>query len=732
MELWDQIIHQSKDCHTKQAWKDFFTIFQIEISKTTNSKYISDIFKSLHNDPQSPNYDPIIFGSLILGCLSSWNLDLGLKIFKFVENISAPEFVIPAAKLHLERGQPQKTKQITQKSLRLKNLSIEDEIQLEMLLISAFTEEGKNKKAISLLAKLGKKVQSTTLNPKENSEIKNQMARVYYFFGKYPDAGKLFSEASSAFKVLQDWEAATKAYFNAASSYHNSGNKYQTIAFDYLRKSQLLSEQYNLKGPLAHIESFYAVDAYNHGNFKKAIEHLIKANRLTPDSDTSYRKLHLLSMLTINYLITGQYQKAQKIGENTLKLAELDESNRQRTRYLCLKAELLWEQGNIIQSQTILEDILPQFKMNGVKTLEELYTYTRYLHQSSLLNKSQEVNLNLDIDNILKENIFNWLEFLCAKVEVLLSLNEVHEADNLNINIIERSIEHSDFYHKAISYKNSLEISLRKSEPESLFSSKLNLFKKSLSDLGETPLDAKLLIFQSAHCYHKGEFDECIKFLKMGLKNSKINFADKFVLESWIKTAEGKSSKLSADWQEALIANQTKRYFKPNIRFRSDTVLTINGIYDVDLIHYPTLSELIKYLMTKPNHKASTSELQIDVWNQSLNTQGWQQKIRNSIMRLRSLIHYSMAPLIIQKLNEVYLFHNAIEIVDVKKEIFISEEPREQKIQNLVLENPMSSIELSKTLELSPATTKRTLKKMVENGQLQTIKEGRGVLYTQN
>ena len=43
---------------------------------------------------------------------------------------------------------------------------------------------------------------------------------------------------------------------------------------------------------------------------------------------------------------------------------------------------------------------------------------------------------------------------------------------------------------------------------------------------------------------------------------------------------------------------------------------------------------------------------------------GWQQKIRNSIMRIRTLFPYTIAPLIVHMKNEIRLFHEAIDFVE--------------------------------------------------------------------
>jgi hypothetical protein len=80
---WDILIKQARDCHTKQAWEQFFDETGEILATSSHAKPIEDIFKILRQDPQSLLYDPRIWGRLIQGCLSSWSLELGHEITEF-------------------------------------------------------------------------------------------------------------------------------------------------------------------------------------------------------------------------------------------------------------------------------------------------------------------------------------------------------------------------------------------------------------------------------------------------------------------------------------------------------------------------------------------------------------------------------------------------------------------------------------------------------------------------
>src|SRR5262249_47866623 len=84
---WEAIVKLARDCHTKQAWEALFESYGEAMATTSNAKPLSEIFKILKADPQSLQYEPRIWGRLMQGCLSSWNLELGCEIAEFAKKI---------------------------------------------------------------------------------------------------------------------------------------------------------------------------------------------------------------------------------------------------------------------------------------------------------------------------------------------------------------------------------------------------------------------------------------------------------------------------------------------------------------------------------------------------------------------------------------------------------------------------------------------------------------------
>ncbi|TWW07945.1 hypothetical protein E3A20_29250 [Planctomyces bekefii] len=151
---------------------------------------------------------------------------------------------------------------------------------------------------------------------------------------------------------------------------------------------------------------------------------------------------------------------------------------------------------------------------------------------------------------------------------------------------------------------------------------------------------------------------------------------------------------------------------------------TVSEHYTISLERHPALAELLHYLLLTHNFSADSAEIQTQVWKQSLATQGWQQKIRNTIMRLRDFFPYTIAPIIVHA-DKVSLFREAIDIVPTRTEGLGTEE----EALRLLSHGPMSSIDLAHRLKISAATAKRVLKRLADDKAVCVTKQGRNVFY---
>lgn len=719
---WDNIIKQARDCHTKQAWEAFFDQFGEQIATGGHSKPIVEIFKLLRTDPQSLQYEPKLWGKLIQGCLTSWNLELGREIAEFAKKIPSTAVTIPAAQLYLEIGAPSTTRELAHRTLRLTGLSQAERLQLEILIASSFAEEGKRQKTIRILNDIRKAMPSSDLQPRERADFLMAVGRMQFLLGRYLQAAEAFYDASKLFSLLRDWESAARCIFNTAACHLNGGTSRVSEAFSMIEECRRLAQRENLPGPLSHCEAAYGMDAYQHGDFAAAREHLRQALEYLPISDKSVRRLHILSMLAYTYLAMGRYHLAKKFANQTFDLAALDESQRFKTRYTTLRAELLWEDGLIEESQQLLSSSVLPLESHGVHTLEELSTLSRFLLQSAYLNASNGPE-RFEIDEALQKNVHAWLDYKYACGQITLNRSDFPQAESLFTDCLNIARKNGNRQHEALGLLGLIQSQLKQRKVEATDT----LYKELevvVARLGETPLRTPILFIHAARHYQSGNYAECEKLLRQALKTSRQSFADRFVLAAWIATMEGRSSRLTLPWQIKLLARFTRQYFAPTLEALDEQHFRISGNYLVSLERHPSLADLLHYLLLKPNYSASMSEIQSCVWKQSLATQGWQQKIRNTIMRLRDFFPQTIAPIIVHH-DEVSLFKEAITIQPSRREGLDTN----AEIIRLLCESPMSSSQLSKRLKISAATTKRILKRLTEESTIQSIKNGRNVFY---
>jgi tetratricopeptide (TPR) repeat protein len=658
------------------------------------------------------------------GCLSAWNLDLGREIAEFVKKIPSPGINLPSAQIYLESGQPATAREIAHRTLRLANLQPSERLQLEILIANSYAEEGKRPKAIRQLAKVKASMEHSVVSDKERADFLTHMARMNFFLGRYNESADLFFDAANIYLTLGDWEGAAKGIFNTAACHLNGGSTKRDDAFAMVEKCRKLAVAHDLPGPLSHCEAAYGLDAFQHGDFPAAREHLRLALEFLPVSDKSYRRLHVLSMLAYTYLAMGRYHLAKKFGQQTLDLAALDESERNKNRYFSLKAELLWEGGEILESCEQLYKIVQSFETYGVHTLEDLSTLNRQLNQSTLLNKSIQPPKTQFAESI--KNHSTWLSFLHATGMQLLLQEKYLEADRYFLEALQKSRLLNYRFLEALGLHGLILSRLRQSKVDEMVNYSRE-FEVAVARLGETPLKMAVHFIDAAKAYQCGDFAECCRVLKAALKASRQSFSDQLVLNAWIATIEGRSFRLLHSWQTQMVAFHTKTYFAPCLEVLDEKIFKVSKHYIVSLEKHPSLAVLLHYLMAKPNHAADTTEIQIKVWRQSLQSQGWQQKIRNTIMRIRDFFPYTIAPLIIHA-DKIFLNRDAISLVTPR----LASLDSEGEVLRLLADCPMSSHQIAEHLAVSPATAKRILKKLTDTQHLFMTKEGRHVFYSKS
>jgi tetratricopeptide (TPR) repeat protein len=556
---------------------------------------------------------------------------------------------------------------------------------------------------------------------KDRADYVIRTGRLQYFMGQYPMAAKSFAEAAPLYLELKDWEGAAKALFNAGACIQNSGNDDADAATAMVEKCRKLSLEHNLWGPLSHCEAFYGVECYNQGLFSSAKDHFRRAMTVIPVNDKSFRRLHILSFLSLTYFAMGRYSLAIKFGRQTLELAATDTSDRFKTRYMALEAEILWEEGKISESMSVLKKAVHQLSLHGVHNLEELSTVSRYQIQLAILG--EVVTEKIKIDESLQKKQESWLEYQYSCALMQASSNAPSDLDGQLHELVDQAKKCGSLQYQALSLLAMIRVFLQRGQIESA-QKILPQLECAVSRIGDTPIRAKLQCIYSAIAYQSGDFEGAVKHLHAVDKMSAVSWADKFAVQACLATIRGESPRFQNEWQEKIVARFVRGYFAPTIKFGDKREVVISGRYRVSLEKHPAMSDLLVYLSERVPHGATLAEVQQHVWKESLNAQGWQQKIRNSVMRLRDLFPYTIAPIIVHG-DSLRFFGEAIRVLRDHAD----GDSIETQVRNMLREGPLSSQNLADSLEISLATAKRALKKMVDDHQLQFEKSGRNVVY---
>ncbi|MFW7378046.1 MAG: tetratricopeptide repeat protein [Oligoflexus sp.] len=724
---WDFIVKQARSCHTKEAWSQFLVTHGNLLMQTNQSKPISEVFKCLSRDQQSLNYHPDLWVALLAGCIASWDLDLGVKIAQFTDKIPYPLLAIRSAEIYLESGQPATARKVANRAMRLKSIMPSEEIQIQMIICKTYVEEGRQIMALRLLSKLTDLIHQTVLDEPLKGEILTNMARAHFFLGNYNEAATLFHQSFEIFHQVKYWESAAKGLFNAAACLHNSGVKQQELAFRYVEKCHQIAVEHDLRGPLSHCFAFYGTHEYQLGNFTQAAKFFRRALAAIPQADQSFRRLHILSMLTLSHLKKGQYRLAFHHGNKTLELAKQDESERFKARYITLESEINWQLGRIEFSQDLLQKAVKPLQSQGVYTLEQLSTLSRYYTQSALLNQALQ-SVQPKIAPRLKENTYAWMEFLIAKSDLLITSGNYQEAEKLALHCHDEASSKHSLYFANRSLVNLIQTRLARNLLDDTLQDYMQKLEHAAENTDLNRLQIHVYIAQASLAYRQGAFEDCIRILQNGLRCTAIPFSYQEVVKIWLATCEGHATKFHANWKSQFVTRATRIYFRPSLEKLNPDHYLVSGHYQVSLHSTPMLAKLMDYLIHQPNMTAEPEELQKQVWNQPLSLQGWQQKIRNTLMRLRTLFPYSIAPLILHD-EVVRLNVEAISIHQSPLPLPKEELPLDQQVLILIKKNPLSSSQITDQLGISSATTKRILKKLINDDIVSVRKIGRNVQY---
>lgn len=383
----------------------------------------------------------------------------------------------------------------------------------------------------------------------------------------------------------------------------------------------------------------------------------------------------------------------------------------------------MWEEGNLLESQSFLREKTLHLISHGVNTLEEMSTLSRYYLQCARLN-DESVSPAVEIAEQLRKNTGDWLEYLNAKGQLELSQRNFALAQKTFEKCRDKAAQYGDKYHFGLSLLGLIQVNLAQNICDQNVTNLSREFEIAMARLVETPVKVHTHLVRAAIAYKDMDFSKCKHHLNMAANTPRIGLADKFVVDVWRATANGKSVRIIHNWQRQLLKHMTKIYFNPSLEMTGKSRFLVSSIYPVDLSNYPAMVSLLEYLLKSKRFSASPEKIQEQVWGQTISMQGWRQKIRNTITRLRDQFPFTMAPLFIHN-DEIELF---AEVINMQPFVSGSTEPHDEVIR-ILREGPMSTNHLANRLDISLATAKRILRRLNEEERITVMKVGRRVFY---
>ena len=724
------MLDTAKKCNTKQSWSELFAANRDLITNCNDTNLIKRLFFRLRADENSLHYDPGIWTILLRSCLSNWDLQLGKEISAFTEPIANATTSLLAAEIYLEAGQPAKARKSARRALRLKEISSSESIQCHMILCRSYVEQGRKVMAIRLLNKIETEIESKIYTDNFRSDIYTSIGRTFFFLGSYLEAARYFERSAPLLEAQGSWETLARVLFNAAASYHNSSKQHHEHAFNLVKRCHSISTTHTLRGPLSHCLAFYGTHHYQIGSFGLAANYYRRALDALPSVEDSFRRLHILSMLTFSLLRKGQLKQGFNYGKKTLALARKDQSSRFKIRYLALEAEILWHQNKLEDADTKLSEALKEVVTGGIHTLEQLSSYSRYLWQRAQVSNIKDL-INPKINSVLKQNLPAWAEYCLAKAEVALTEDKVTDAIRLAQDVQQMAQAMNSFHFKIRSIHLLAQCRLRLQRPlnhiEPLLKELADLVRKD----SDHTHDHFLLILQAAVAYRKLRFNDCVRLLSQAEKHSSCSHSDRNIIQSWLATALGQPIKSRNQTLRKLLQRQTNIYFGNSLEKISQNSYRINQIYTISLAKQPILIKLLDHLMK--HGKANLSEIQAAVWQQSERQVGWEQKIRNTLGRLRRAFPLTMLPIVRCQNQIVTLEETFYSLSRQQSESLSSSASISEQLINLLQTNDfLRSIEIAERLSISSATTKRILNQLKQERIIYESKRGRFRYYRYN
>ena len=721
-------LEAARRCQTKKAWESFLKDFGSELTSLSPSE-IEKLITHLKLDKDSKYFGEGVFSAIVAVCRSQKCFEQGLDLYKFVEEQCYPLVSLEAAHLLLENSKPKEARYLALKALRRKTIPVIIEVKLRLLICNSFAEEGLNHFAGKHFLALEHLAEHQEIPLAERADIQVSIARLHFFSGHLPRAARHYQLATKFALEEGNEELAARSLFNTAAALHNSGHENYEKSYAFARECQIISQKNGYAFILAHVESFFGLDAHIIGHFTKAHQHFESALGYLNDSDLSYSRVHFLSLLTILCFEEANFSKGLELAQRTLELSENDHSNRYKSRYRNIEAHYLWETGKYSESYSVLQDAAKQLKSNGILSNEDYNTWNQFIKFSALLGVKTDPG-QPTISHHIRQTSYHISENQIALARILFNKRDYSSALHFYDKVYETAVERNNLNHQMYCLMGIFACNNAKNASLDTLETLLSKFETCHSSMGRSVHTGYLYILRASLEIKRNQAKLAEKHLRKALQTNTLPSHYRIIAATWIKCLKGRRVSFPNPEIYNIFENSTKFFFPIILSWDSDESTLTSSLGSTTTIafrEFPILKDILTSLIDADENGLSVAELFTSAWNETLKTQGWRQKLNNALSRLRWQCRGLPFPLF-KKTTNGWAISNAFLLETKKKNN--SSMKRKNQILLYSKNKPVSAAEISENLQIPLASVKRMISSLTQSGKIKSATYGRNVVYS--
>jgi hypothetical protein len=219
-------------------------------------------------------------------------------------------------------------------------------------------------------------------------------------------------------------------------------------------------------------------------------------------------------------------------------------------------------------------------------------------------------------------------------------------------------------------------------------------------------------LLHAAHLYRQGEFPDCVQTLRRARRLSQDRLRRR-IISLWLAHARGRMPRHVPPELVTVSLRLLRYFFAPSLKSLGHSLYMINDVYKVDLGLYPVLNRLLQQILRHPQKALFTQDVQDLVWRQAASLEGWKQKLRNAVSRLRYQFRFMMAPLVVQSHGMLRLNLDALSFEPVPANL---QAERRQEILRALQQGPRSMEGLKDATRIPVSTLRRYLRELSDQG----------------